>query len=102
MASGSTPASSHGARVALTPSRWVAVEEAREVATPSSVAAEKTTATETPASTTGSRKPCPPSLGGSFIQSMSAPYFQQYAAERAAEAAAGRVFRGGTWKPTVA
>ena len=99
---GSTPASSHGARVAPTPSRWVAAEEAREVATPSSVVAEKTTATEAPASTTGSRKPCPPSGGGSFIQSMSAPYFQQYAAERAAEAAAGRVFRGGTWKPTVA
>ena len=98
---GSTPASSHGARVAPTPS-WVAAEEARHVATPSSVAAEEAPATEEPAPTTGSRKPCPPSGRGSFIQSMSAPYFQQFAADRAEEAAAGRVFRGGTWKPAPA
>ena len=99
---GSTPASSHGARVAPTPS-WVAAEEAGDVATPSSVAAEEAPATEEPAPTTGSRKPCPPSgRGSSFIQSMSAPYFQQFAADRAEEAAAGRVFRGGTWKPAPA
>ena len=98
---GSTPASSHGARVAPTPS-WVAAEEAAGVATPSSVVAEEATATEEPAPTTGSRKPCPPSGRGSFIQSMSAPYFQQFAADRAEEAAAGRVFRGGTWKPAPA
>lgn len=97
---GSTPSSSYGARVAPTPSAALAPEEAGDVNTPYSVAVKE--APDEFAPTTGSRKPCPPSGRGSFIQSMSAPYFQQFAADRAVEAAAGRVFRGGTWKPVTA